>query len=340
MEGFTSSEAIEYLIHAPRFRFIVSLVWFSLFVFLSVICEWWWLWFGLMIDGGWRRFDLIGCHHPKIGLSLFLWHVEGMTSSQHHSAFRFHLKLTSILSSLPTAGPINWESKAPILSAQTCQSNETRIMTTSKSSICPLQTVAVILVAVMLLPSTESFIPKASRASSSPTSTSGTPPKHLRSLFDDDKEEVGSVDLQSFNPLNYQAGNVKNPVFNQISLRKIRMQEMTGELLNAGGDEAMTNEILNRFKDFLLEPLDDPNAVLVSETAVVEWQSFWTSAWFWLECLLLQESDSIYTPQMSRKERYEAYRTSMDQRIQSSKNGSVRSVLQSMRDFVLSFEDE
>eukprot|EP00526_Cylindrotheca_closterium_P022614 CAMPEP_0113609946 /NCGR_PEP_ID=MMETSP0017_2-20120614/4760_1 /TAXON_ID=2856 /ORGANISM="Cylindrotheca closterium" /LENGTH=186 /DNA_ID=CAMNT_0000518793 /DNA_START=10 /DNA_END=567 /DNA_ORIENTATION=+ /assembly_acc=CAM_ASM_000147 len=169
----------------------------------------------------------------------------------------------------------------------------------------------VLCVGTLLISSIESFAPSPS-INSSPTSISRTCSTSLRSIFGDDKEEVkDGVDFQSFNPLNYQAGNNDNAYSTQISLRKVRMKEMTGELLDAVGDESMTNEILVRFKEFLLEPLDDPDSVL--------------------------ESDAIYTPQMSRVERYDAYRSSMDERIKNSKNGSVRSILQSMKDFVLSF---
>jgi hypothetical protein len=38
---------------------------------------------------------------------------------------------------------------------------------------------------------------------------------------------------------------------------------MTNELMNAVGDETATNDILMDYKDFLLETLDDLEAVLV-----------------------------------------------------------------------------
>ncbi|CAJ1965285.1 unnamed protein product [Cylindrotheca closterium] len=209
----------------------------------------------------------------------------------------------------------------------------------------------ILCVGTLMTSSIESFAPIPSLTSTS-TRTSRTFSTSLRSIFgDDDKEEVkDGVDFQSFNPLNYQAaGNTKqNQQYSiQISLRQVQMKEMTGELLEAVGDEATTNEILARFKDFLLEPLDDPDAVLVSEKKDVH-DSILTGGTKLGKHLLsdflcayfrrLQDPDSIYTPQMSRAERYDAYRSSMDERIQNSKNGGVRSILQSMRDFVLSFE--
>merc|ERR1712008_574921 len=126
-----------------------------------------------------------------------------------------------------------------------------------------------------IIPHTNSFRSSSSSITSTSTSIPNVRSTCLWSIFDDDKEQPkDGMDLQSFNPLNYQASNNKNPYINQISMRKTRMQEMTGELLNAVGDESMTNEILNRFKKFLLEPLDVQDAVL--------------------------EPDSIYIPQMSR----------------------------------------
>lgn len=43
------------------------------------------------------------------------------------------------------------------------------------------------------------------------------------------------------------------------------MQELTNELMNVAADESATRQILLNDKDFLLEPLEDPEAVLVSD---------------------------------------------------------------------------
>jgi len=90
------------------------------------------------------------------------------------------------------------------------------------------------------------------------------------------------------------------------------MQELTNELLNCANDSSQMQEILNSYQDFLLEPLDDDDAVL--------------------------DPDSIYTADMSRAERYQAYRGSMEERVRSARNPTVRTVLEAMKDFVLSFE--
>ena len=91
----------------------------------------------------------------------------------------------------------------------------------------------------------------------------------LYSILDDDNI-AGSdkVDFDNFNPLSYKASKNKNTVaYNfsatQISLRKTRMQELNNDLLNAAGDKERTQQILQDNKDFLLEPLEDSEAVLV-----------------------------------------------------------------------------
>lgn len=99
---------------------------------------------------------------------------------------------------------------------------------------------------------------------------------------------------------------------NQISLRRTQMQEIMSNLLNVVGDEQATVALLQDASDFLLEPLEDDEAVL--------------------------ELDSIYKPNMSREERYQTYRKAMQERIQGARNSDVRSVLQKLSDFVLAKE--
>ena len=41
---------------------------------------------------------------------------------------------------------------------------------------------------------------------------------------------------------------------------------------------------------------------------------------------------------MTRNERYEAYRASMEERLAKAKNAEVKSILRSMRDYVLNQE--
>lgn len=138
--------------------------------------------------------------------------------------------------------------------------------------------------------------------------------------------------VDGFNPLRYDASkHVTSPTMEassktariagksaQISLRATQMQELNRALLDAVGTsdiaarQTALTHILRQYRDFLLEPLEDVSTVL--------------------------DGDSIYTPQMSRAERFQAYRTSMNERIESSQNLKVKAVLQAMRDFVLEFE--
>lgn len=86
---------------------------------------------------------------------------------------------------------------------------------------------------------------------------------------------------ERFNPLSYArsgTGRRGGGGGATISVRKTRMMELTGELLNAvdagnredGGAaaaRARARQILDRYRDFLLEPLEDDEAVLVSPGA-------------------------------------------------------------------------
>jgi hypothetical protein len=90
------------------------------------------------------------------------------------------------------------------------------------------------------------------------------------------------------------------------------MQELVNELLNVVEREEETQRTLQSYQDFLLEPLECDGAVL--------------------------DSDSIYSSTMNRTQRYAAYRESMEERVTKAKSTSVRQVLISLQNFVLSFE--
>ena len=82
----------------------------------------------------------------------------------------------------------------------------------------------------------------------------------------------GNIDFKNFNPLSYQtdAKKKQNSLLNDystgtpISLRKTTMQELTTALFSAVGNEEQTQSIIKEYHNFLIEPLDDPQAVLVS----------------------------------------------------------------------------
>jgi hypothetical protein len=149
---------------------------------------------------------------------------------------------------------------------------------------------------------------------SSKTTTTTT----RRSAFPDgDKlisNDSGSKDFSDFNPFSYQTDKNKksggNP--NIISLRKTAMQALTYEMLDSVQDPERMQTMLQDNRDFLLETLEDKDAVL--------------------------DPDSVYTYEMSRAERYQAYRNTMEERMSTAKNPAVQQVLTALYDFVTSHE--
>ena len=90
------------------------------------------------------------------------------------------------------------------------------------------------------------------------------------------------------------------------------MQQIVNELLNVVGQEDETRALLQESADFLLESVEDHDAVL--------------------------DPISIYT--ISSMNRYNAYEISVEQRLASAKNPAVKQVLTSLRDFVLSHREK
>jgi hypothetical protein len=132
---------------------------------------------------------------------------------------------------------------------------------------------------------------------------------------DDDDNKNKDMDFTKFNPFDYKknldnSNSAYNFSANQISLRKTGMQELVNELLNVCDDAAAMQSLLEEQADFLLEPLDDDRAVL--------------------------DPDSIYRSNMTREERYQAYETSMAERLVTARNPAVKKVLTTLKDFVLS----
>jgi hypothetical protein len=83
----------------------------------------------------------------------------------------------------------------------------------------------------------------------------------------------GSVDFTNFNPFSYTASSSKSTTASsrleyttRINLRKLRMQELTSTLLDRLGNAMETQQVLKDYRDFLLEPLEDSQAVLVRQT--------------------------------------------------------------------------
>ena len=129
--------------------------------------------------------------------------------------------------------------------------------------------------------------------------------------------EPSSPIQEGFNPLTYQKGDKKANMNSatKLDIRSMRMSSLTGDLLNAIGDATATRKLLEENRDFLLEPLEVPDSLAAS-------------------------ASDIYTPNMTRSERYRAYRENVEARLANSKNGQARAVLTAMKDFVLEFEEK
>jgi hypothetical protein len=82
--------------------------------------------------------------------------------------------------------------------------------------------------------------------------------------------DVSGVDFDSFNPLKpYKSGSTgKRTTYTgtQVSLRQTTMQELTEKLMNVATVKEEVQSILEDYREFLLEPLEDQEAVLVRTT--------------------------------------------------------------------------
>jgi len=94
----------------------------------------------------------------------------------------------------------------------------------------------------------------------------------------------------------------------QVSPRQMRMKEITTDLLMCLSDDYAVSELLQSNEDFLLQQLNDLDIVL--------------------------ESDSVYTPDMNREERFTRYREVMDERIENARAPVAKKALSALRDFV------
>lgn len=156
-------------------------------------------------------------------------------------------------------------------------------------------------------------------------------PNFARPPLDNDDNTTNDVvdydgeKFSSFNPFKYNAANVINgPTIGTslqsntrtVSLRQQQMQQITNDLLASGGNRETMNKILLENREFLLEPLDDDNAVLDENMA------------------------AIYQNCRSREERYRAYDETMTARIENARNLDVKQLLIEMKEFVLSYRDK
>ena len=98
----------------------------------------------------------------------------------------------------------------------------------------------------------------------------------------------------------------------QISPRQMKMKELTTELLLNISDDDMISKLLLTNEEFLLEQLNNLDAVL--------------------------EPDSVLSPDMTREERFRQYEKVMNERITGARAPVAKKALGVLRDFVLSRE--
>lgn len=98
----------------------------------------------------------------------------------------------------------------------------------------------------------------------------------------------------------------------QISPREMRMKALTTNLLTSLSDENAVSELLEANEEFLLEPFNNLDAAL--------------------------ETNSVYTPDMGREERFRQYRRVMEERIVAARAPAATKVLGALKDFVLGRE--
>ncbi|KAL7544642.1 hypothetical protein ACHAWF_008015 [Thalassiosira exigua] len=164
-------------------------------------------------------------------------------------------------------------------------------------------------------------------ASLSQSSTTTTLPSSP--LFSPESEDEGSDEFDGFNP--FQPGS-KVPVKGgfgvlsdeerkkpppstpggQISPRQMRMKDLTTDLLACLSDDDAVSCLLRANEQFLLEQLDNPDAVL--------------------------EADSVYSPEMGREDRFRRYQEVMEERIENARAPAAKKALTALKNFVLERE--
>jgi len=124
----------------------------------------------------------------------------------------------------------------------------------------------------------------------------------------------GNEEWEGFNPFKRQIQSTvpmpSIPGSSTHSLRKILIQDLMNDLLENTEDDAILEKILSKNVDLLMEPLNADDA--------------------------LMDEDSIYSPEMTREERFKIYDQVMQQREKKAVNSSVKKVLSFMREFVMS----
>lgn len=96
----------------------------------------------------------------------------------------------------------------------------------------------------------------------------------------------------------------------RISPRQMKMKELTADLLACISDNDAVSHLLHSKEKFLLEQLNNMDAVL--------------------------ETESVFTPNMNREERFDMYQQIMNERIKNARAPVAKKALEALRDFVWS----
>jgi hypothetical protein len=146
------------------------------------------------------------------------------------------------------------------------------MMMMNHSRVADILTLSFLVVVILLIvqdtlafSSVQVFTKMSTRRTTTTTTSVATYMSILEDLNNDNIEGDDKLP-ESFNPLNYKSTK-SNSAYSYsgttISLRKTTMQEMTNALFNVADNSVESETILQEYKDFLLEPLDDLQAVLV-----------------------------------------------------------------------------
>ncbi len=138
------------------------------------------------------------------------------------------------------------------------------------------------------------------------TSTSAT---CTYALFPEDNKEDSFEDFNPFERIKTSTPAPQILSSSTISLRKMRMQELMGKLINADVENDEIPSLLLLHEDLIMEPLEDD---------------------------LGGDEDSIYELGMTREERFERYDKVMREREEKAVNKKVEIILKTMREFVMS----
>ena len=145
-------------------------------------------------------------------------------------------------------------------------------------------------------------------------------------LFQPEKNDDESNEFQGFNPFTPGAKMPTKGGFGvlsdderkqpppttpggQISPRQMKMKEITTELLMCISDEDAVAELLLSNEEFLLEQLNNVDAVL--------------------------EADSVLSPDMTRSQRFQRYEEVMQERIDGARAPAAKKALGALKEFVM-----